>query len=998
MANTEPLDDAAVDTRVLALGRELLQRMGEAVPGVFDRRRWEGKILDWAMGDPAFKTDLFRFVDVLPALKGTGAVARHAREYLFREGRELPGLPAALSKAAATDAAAFLLARAVRKNVEELARRFIAGRNAGEALAELEALHRQGLAFTVDLLGEATLSDAEAAAYADRYRDLIETLPVEVARWPEDPRIDRTHLGPLPRAQISMKISAMDPHLDPLDPPGCVGRLKERLLPLLTAARQRGASVHLDMEHWEIHEITLALFEELAADPALRDWPHLGIAVQAYLRQAPRDLERLLSVARSRGAPIGVRLVKGAYWDTEVIRARQHGHPCPVFTEKAASDAQFEALSAELLREPRWFQPAFASHNLRSLAHAAVVAEQLGVPKEAVEFQTLHGMAEPERRAFRDLGYRVRVYVPVGELLPGMAYLVRRLLENTSNEGFLRLTHREHADPEALFARPRPSGPAPSAPHRGAPGEGPSAPPFANCPHADFTSAEVRRAFADAVEAARRRLPVEVPVHVAGKKRAGGRTLHHPCPSHSDLTAAVVTLGEPEDVERAAAAAWKAWPSWRDRPVEERAALLEALAARLEQDRYALAALQVWEVAKPWREADADVTEAIDFCRYYARQAREELAARPLGAVPGEANRVLWEGRGPAAVIAPWNFPLAILTGMSTAALVAGNPVILKPAEQSSAVGWALFEHLVAAGFPPGVVQFLPGLGEEVGARLAADPRVALVAFTGSKAVGLALWEQAARTPPGQRHLKKVVCEMGGKNAVIVDDDADLDAAVAGVMTSAFGYAGQKCSACSRVLTVGAAHEPFVARLVEACRSLPVTAAEEPACRLGPVIDREACERLWRAAERPGEGAQPLFLGTAPSGGWYVPAAVFEVADPRHRLMQEELFGPVLAVHRVKDFDRALEVAVATDYALTGAVYSRSPTHLESARRRFRVGNLYLNRGCTGAMVGRQPFGGFALSGAGTQAGGPGYLLHFAQPRCVCENTVRRGFSPDVQI
>ncbi|MEW6487145.1 MAG: proline dehydrogenase family protein [Thermodesulfobacteriota bacterium] len=995
MTAHQPLSPETRDAEVLALGRELLRRMGDRVPGLFDTRWWVGRALDWAMRDPAFKTDLFRFVDVFPSLGSSRQVARHVQEYLLTEGRELPGLPAAALKIAGSEAAAPVTARLVRRNVEALARRFILGAEAAQALPGLEALHRQGLAFTVDLLGEATLSEGEADACRDRYRDLIANLPARVASWPPDGRIDRGHLGPLPRANVSLKVSALDPRLEAADPAGGVARLARRLLPLLLEAQELGASVHLDLEQWELHDLTFDLFEEVASHPGLRSWPHLGMTLQAYLRGSRRDLERLLSIARARQAPVGVRLAKGAYWDAEVVRSRQHGYPCPVFTDKAATDARFEELTVGLLREPQWFQAAFASHNLRSLAHAAVAARELGLPTEAIEIQTLAGMAEPERLAFRDLGYRVRVYAPVGELVPGMAYLVRRLLENTSTQGFLRLTHREREAPEVLFARPAPESSrarTPRQPLRGV------EVPFENCPFSDFADRNTRGAFSAAVAAVWRRLPLVAPVVVAGRTRPGQHFLEHPCPGTPDRTATRVALASSQDVAHAVEEASRAWPGWRDEPIEKRAALLERLADRLEADRLALAAVQVAEAGKPWREADADVAEAVDYCRYYARRAPAELGPRALGGAPGEENTLWYEGRGPTAVIAPWNFPLAILTGMASAALVAGNPVLLKPAEQASGTGYTLFEHLLAAGFPAGVVCFLPGLGEEVGARLVGDPRVATVAFTGSKAVGLAILRAAGETAAGQRHVKRVVCEMGGKNAIVVDETADVDAAVAGVLQGAFGYAGQKCSACSRVITVGTAHEPFARRLADACRSLPQLPPDDPGCRLGPVVDRESYARLQTVLADPGPGAEPLFVGAPREGGWYVPPAVYRVSSPDHPLMRDELFGPVVALCRAETFEEGLQVATATDYALTGAVYSRTPSHLALATRKFRVGNLYLNRTCTGAVVGRQPFGGFGLSGGGTKAGGPGYLLHFADPRVVCENTVRRGFSPGVQI
>ena len=722
-----------------------------------------------------------------------------------------------------------------------------------------------------------------------------------------------------------------------------------------------------------------------------RTYPHLGIVVQAYLRHADPRLERMLELAKERGAPITIRLVKGAYWDSEVITADQQGRPSPVFLNKAETDTNFERLSVELLKHHEHLPAAFGSHNLRSIVHAIACAEDMGVPKNAYEIQMLYGMAEPIRKALRERGHRVRVYCPIGELLPGMAYFVRRLLENTANEGFLRQSYHENVDIETLLAAPEvpPAGSVESA-EKGA--------GFRNCALMDFADPVPRDAFARIVQTTGKQLPVDVPFVVNGEARRTREPIERRSPSDNDRVVTKLSYASRDDAQEAIDAAEEGWPAWRDSPLEERAALLMRLADRLEGDRLRLAALQVYEVAKPWREADADVVEAIDFCRYYARRAPFELGPEQQGGALGEINTLFYEGRGPTMIIAPWNFPMAILCGMTTAALVAGNTVILKPSGQSCAVAYSLFEHMQAAGFPASAVQFLPCSGSEVGAFLVDSPQIAQIAFTGSKAVGLSIVESAARTHPGQRQIKRVICEMGGKNAILIDEDADLDEAVAGVLQGAFGYAGQKCSACSRALAVGSAFEPFVARLCEATRCLTVCAADLPECQVPPVIDQAAYDRLMSVIDAPGDGAELLYRGEAPEGGWFVPPALFRVEDPAHRLMQEELFGPVLAIKQVASFSEGLEVALNSEFALTGGVFSRQPSHLDEARRRFRVGNLYLNRSCTGAIVGRQPFGGFNMSGIGTKAGGPGYLRHFTDPRCVTENTMRRGFSPELSI
>ena len=985
----------AIQTR----GRALWQGMHDAVPGLFDERHWQAKLLDWAMRDDDFKTALFRFVDVLPMLEDTRQVAEHVHEYLLKQERDLPRVIRAILRATERSITSGVAARLIRANTTQLARTFIAGADANHALPALERLHRDGYASTVDLLGEVTLSTSEASEYQGRYLALIETLAARVHAWPALDVVDANHLGPLPRANASLKLSALEPHLDVADLEGSVARLAERALPILLKAQEEHVFVNIDLEHWELHEITYTLFEELLSHPRLRGWPHAGIVVQAYLKSAQRDIERLQSLARTRGAPITVRLVKGAYWDQEVVRSRRHGFQSPVFLNKDETDAHYELLAGMVLERIDDLSPAFGSHNLRSLTHALVLAQHRGVPKNALEVQMLYGMAEPERQVLRDEGYRVRVYAPVGELLPGIAYLLRRLLENTSNQSFLRLGFHEHVEFTHLLAPPRPGGAeeATRTPAGDGPQTGDLRSPFENCSPTDFTHPAERTAFAARVSERAGRPPVRVPIVVGSERRESAQQLERECPSEPQRTVAHVSLATAADADEALRIADEAWPAWRDRTVGERAQLLENLAARLERDRHQLAALQIFEVGKPWAEADADVAEGIDFCRYYARRALRELAPRLQDRRPGESGVLRYQGRGPTAVIAPWNFPLAILCGMTTAALVAGNTVLMKPSGLSSGVAYALYERMLDVGFPPEVVQFLPGRGGDIGTHLVSHAAIAQIAFTGSKEVGLGIVERAARTTDAQRQVKRVVCEMGGKNAIVIDEDADLDAAVAGVVKSAFGYAGQKCSACSRCIAVGdRVYAAFKSRLADACRSLHIGPAHEPASQLGPVVDRASMTRLQGVIEDPGAGAKPIYVGAAPAGGYFVAPALFEVEDAHHDLMQRELFGPIVALMEVADFAQAMTVANSTQFALTGAVYSRHPANIDIARRVFRVGNLYINTPCTGALVQRQPFGGFAMSGLGTKAGGPGYLQQFSDPVCVTENTVRHGFAPDL--
>jgi RHH-type proline utilization regulon transcriptional repressor/proline dehydrogenase/delta 1-pyrroline-5-carboxylate dehydrogenase len=462
----------------------------------------------------------------------------------------------------------------------------------------------------------------------------------------------------------------------------------------------------------------------------------------------------------------------------------------------------------------------------------------------------------------------------------------------------------------------------------------------------------------------------------------------------SEIIGQVCQAGRAE-IDMAMEAAGKAMASWRDTPPEERAQMLMRAADIARKRIFELSAWQVLEVGKQWDQAYADVGEGIDFMEYYAREMLRLGTPRRMGNVPGEVNEYFYQSKGIAAVIGPWNFPFAISAGMTSAALVTGNCVLYKPAGPSSVIGSTLARIYQEAGVPAGVFNFVPGRSSVMGDYLVEHPQLSMIAFTGSKAVGLRIIEKAARVQEGQKQIKKVVAELGGKNAIIVDDDADLDEAVRAIVYSAFAYQGQKCSACSRVIVLEPIYDKFVRRLKEAALSLAIGPAEDPANYMGPVVSEEALEKIMQCIDiAKQEGSVLVCRDDLDVPGYYAPLTIVENIRPEHRTAREEIFGPVLAVMRVKTFEQALDWANATDYALTGAVFSRSPRNLEKARKYFRVGNLYLNRGSTGAIVERQPFGGFNMSGIGSKTGGPDYLVQFMDPRVVTENTMRRGFTP----
>lgn len=1012
------------EARILAIGTELLDKARGHKSGMLSSAFYSDALMNWSMKDHNFKVQMFRFVDAFPVLRETDDIYDHLQDYLSQPGVTVPGVIA--TALAAGKLAKGVAVKTIRGQIEGMAGKFIAGTDAASALPNLKEMWKDGIAFSVDLLGEACVSDAEADAYRDKYLDLINNLPGQVAGWPTNTRLESDPLGAIPRTNVSVKISSLSARCDPIDTEGSIRDLMTRLVPILEAAKAKGVFVNFDVEQFALKDLNLELFFRCCEQIDF----HAGLAMQAYLKSGPDDARRVCEWAKRTGRVVTVRLVKGAYWDYETINAEQRGWPCPVWPTKRETDACFERMAQIYLdSSPRkageaGVKLALGSHNARSIAAAIAAADAKGLPRNAVELQMLHGMADQLKYAAADMGLRMREYVPVGQMIPGMAYLVRRLLENTSNESWLKAGFLDNADPARLLASPHDSPVA-----RG--GKGLNADPSTT---GDANSIKTAEPSAASVEKA----PERHRLSDAHPKVGDGRPFFNE--SFRDFSqkavreayAAAIAKAQvpkvandrtPEQAAEMVKQAQGAFAAWRDTDPLVRCNVLVRAAALMRERRDELSAVMIKESGKTWREADADTCEAIDFCDYYARQAARLFERQRIGRFIGELDEAVYQARGVAVVIAPWNFPLAICCGMTVAALVTGNTVIVKPAEQTPGIAKLMYDILQqalsetrGAGFQPAhVLHFCPAPGETTGAALVRDPRIALIAFTGSRDVGLDILNATAPASPfsgggsaGLSHVKHVVCEMGGKNAVIIDTSADPDEAVLAVRHSAFGFQGQKCSAASRLIVVdpagpkGPAITHFRERLVEATRALTIGDQTKPGTDIGPIIDAQAATKINGFIERAKKDGLPSFSLPLPAnlpatgpGAFVAPTIVWDVPEA-HELAREEIFGPVLAIMHAKDFDDALRIANSVPYKLTGGVYSRKPSHLEQAKNEFRVGNLYLNRGITGALVARHPFGGFGMSGTGSKAGGPDYLLHFVDPRAISENTMRRGFAPEL--
>ncbi|MCB0415753.1 MAG: proline dehydrogenase family protein [Bdellovibrionales bacterium] len=974
------------EQNIKTLGEDIFNSISKSSPSLFNKDWWYGRIMEWSMKNDKFKTQMFRFVDVLPYLQSSSEVSKHLKEYFIEE--EGSELPAVFNMGMGMGSLApGLMSKAIKKNVQQMAKMFITGESPNEALPVLVKSRKNNLGFTIDLLGEITLSETEAQDYHKRYTELLEFFVKESKKWKPNPLLDTDSLGEIPVTNISVKLTSLYSQINEKNWQGTIDILKERLRPIFLKAKQSNVFVNIDMESYHHKDITIETFKQILSEEEFVDYPHWGIVIQAYLRDSYKDLEKLTHFAKERKTPFSIRLVKGAYWDYEVILAKQKGWPIPVYTIKKESDANYEKCLKLLLDNYPHIKLAIGSHNIRSISTGIAYAEKIGLPKNAFEIQMLYGMADGFKKSLVEKGFRIREYATVGELIPGMAYLVRRLLENTSNESFLRSKFADNVSTDKLLSDPslnlNPSSEKSIDENH-----------FYNEPLLDFTQQTHRDLTLEALERFKEKMGQECPLVIGGQKKSAGQFIEHYNPSHNSQLVTKVGNASVEDAELALQSAREAWQTWKHVDAQKRADIIDKVAELMIKKRYDLIATIVVEAGKPWSEADGDVTEAIDFCRYYARHMRELVAPKRIGNIPGEVSLYTYKPKGVSLVISPWNFPLAILTGMVSASLVTGNTVIMKPAEQTTAIAYELMKILEEAGVPPGAVNFLSGRGEEVGEYLTGHKDVDLICFTGSKEVGLHIYSKAAQYDPGQRTVKKCIIEMGGKNALIVDSDADLDEAISGLLYSAFGFSGQKCSAASRAIVLEENYDRFVERFVEATRSINVSYAENPVSYMGPVIDQQACEKIHGMIDRAKENSSMAFQGEAPSEGCFVPPTVFINVDPQSEIAQQEVFGPVLAIIKAKNIEEAIQIANGVEFGLTAGLYSRSPGNIAYFKENIEAGNIYINRSITGAMVNRHPFGGVKMSGIGSKTGGPDYLLNFVDPICFTENTMRRGFAP----
>jgi RHH-type transcriptional regulator, proline utilization regulon repressor / proline dehydrogenase / delta 1-pyrroline-5-carboxylate dehydrogenase len=863
---------------------------------------------------------------------------------------------------------------ATREAMRLLGSHFVLGQTIEEALRRAAAT---GQRHSFDMLGEGARSAEDAGRYFAAYAGAIEAIGASAGD------------AALPnRPGISVKLSALHPRFEAVSRARVIAELVPRVTELARMACRHDLNFTVDAEEADRLELSLEVIGAVIADPGLRGWEGFGLAVQAYQKRAVAVIDWLAEAAKAQSCRLMVRLVKGAYWDTEIKRAQERGlADYPVFTRKAMTDLGYLVCARRLLDARPRLYPQFATHNAATVA--SVIEDAGGVAD--YEFQRLHGMGEVLYEVLlAELPQAAcRVYAPVGGHRDLLAYLVRRLLENGANSSFVSVAADAHVPIETILRRPDSAIGAPTRARH----------PNIPLPRDLYAPARINSAGVELGDrAALESLLAEIGRAAGADKAAplidgvavGGRTRAVRSPVDG-AAIGEVTEGDAAIASAAMAAAEAGFANWSATPVGERATALERAADLLQQQRGGLISLMQREGGKTIDDAVAEVREAVDFCRYYAAEARRTLGPQSMPGPTGESNALCYRGRGVFVCISPWNFPLSIFLGQVAAALVAGNSVVAKPAEQTPLVATEAVRILHAAGVPTCVLHLVPGDGE-VGAALTSDPRVAGVAFTGSTEVARAINRDLARKASP---IVPLIAETGGINPMIVDATALPEQVADDVMASAFRSAGQRCSALRLLCVQEDVAERILAMVEGAARELKVGDPRDPSTHLGPIIDAEAKERLDRWIANPPGGARLRFRwdgsNALAQSGTYVAPTVIELASARD--LTEEVFGPVLHVvrWRADALNQLLDDIARNGYGLTLGIHSRIDSTVSQITARLPHGNIYVNRNMIGAVVGTQPFGGSGLSGTGPKAGGPSYLRRFAAEQVVTNNTAAAG-------
>lgn len=880
-----------------------------------------------------------------------------------------------------------VIRQAMLQAMKILGQQFVMGQTIEDAIKRAAEWEKKGYRYSYDMLGEGARTADDAARYFRSYADAINAIGAAAVKNNPNGR-------PATRAGISVKLSALHPKYTFANRKKAVPDLVRMLRELALSCKKYDIGLTVDAEEANRLDISLSVIEDVFLDPELSGWDGFGLALQAYQKRALYVIDWLADLSRKGGKRIMVRLVKGAYWDSEIKHAQIHGHDgYPVYTRKAMTDLAYNACAIKLMNLTDCFYPQLATHNAYTAATILTLAKDVRA-KGDYEFQRLHGMGEPLYHTITE-NYDVgcRIYAPVGTHKDLLPYLVRRMLENGANSSFVhqimdenipvsRLTESPSHKVRNFKTIPHPQIPLPRDMfNTRINSHGIDVNTYSNEHRIKKALAEMQKSF--------EKKPYEIGSIIDGKVVKKGTATPITHPGDLDMVLGTLYLADEDLIQKAIDSCVIGFETYKKVSASERADILNTIADLFEKHHDELLALCTFEAGKTWQDGVDEIREAVDFCRYYAVQGRSIFDGKhPLPGPTGESNSISYHPRGPWACISPWNFPLAIFTGQVVAALMAGNSVIAKAAEQTSLIAYRAVELMHEAGIPKDALHLVIGKGSTVGPLLTADERVKGFAFTGSTGVAKQLQREIAAR---EGAIIPLIAETGGQNAMIVDNTALPEQVVDDVIRSAFGSAGQRCSAL-RVLFLQDEIAPTIITMLKgAMDELKVGSPLKHSTDVGPVIDSRALKTLKDHIKRMKNEATLLYACDAPEDGTYCPPHVFEI--PALDTLTQEVFGPILHIVRFKggDLNAVIEAINATGYGLTLGIHSRIDFAVDDIASHINVGNAYVNRSMTGAVVGVQPFGGEGLSGTGPKAGGPQYLYRFATERTVSVNTTAAG-------
>lgn len=982
---------ARVEKEILRTGQEIQAALKQRTTGIFHKHWWQDQMIRRGMSDESTRLQFLRFLDVLPALHSHEAVSGHLEMYYREICNHLPGaIRLGLDLSTGNSVLSRALSYNARSNTRRIAKRFSAGDSGEQILRYLRERRRRRLGTVLSMPRGAVLSKRESQQYINAAVNLITMIGQATSHWADDTLIDIDVCGLLPQSHLVVRVSGLDHRFSVVDAVGTIERVSDGLRQILRQCIDAQVAVYLETESADQRAITLTVLQQVLMEEEFRDCDLCGVEIDASLAATAEEIETLGKWSAQRRIPLPVRLIEAGSPDQEQRQRQRRNEPTVTTTPTIGAAAARESLLQQILQQPGSFRPALVGQDLRAIAHAITLIEGSQLDPSAIEFHLDPVWSGHLPDVLVQRNCRVRMHASTGDPVTELSLMARHFLQNTSLTKQLIRNFLESASDETL---PMKSSNDETEETLETEADEVSCP---NEPRTDFSVEEKRKAMQESLDWVKDQFGASFPLIIDGKSSDSRSSILSRSPSDRNQIIGKVAAASTEQATEAIEAARRAFQPWAATETAVRLEYTELIAAEMRDRRFELAAWIVCENGRTWREADAEVADAIDLCHYHVHTMRE-LSSDSERQAAGEQLRVAWRPRGVCAVVSESNSPLAGITGAIAAALVTGNTVVLKPCEHSSVVAAKLVEITRNAGLPGGVVNYLPGNAEDLVETLVTHTETDVIVFSGSRERAFQINQLAAQPDKDRREVRRVIADAATSNTIIVDEDADLDQAIPGVVRSAFSCGGQHPSACSSVIVLKGIQQKFVARLQAAVQDLKMGPADDPSTEIGPLISEETVKRLQKRirqldSETDGNELVSIPVPRSLKNGTYFGPRVYSDVPADSILLRQRLSGPLLAVTTARQLDDAIQLANQHSPSHAVAVYSRNPESLRRVQTELTAGSLFLNRDLTETVIARHPTGGCRLAGTGASAGTPEWLQQFATPVAISEDISTRGF------